>query len=225
MRRASRATRCRRCAATPSPIRSADRASRTSPRTSISPRWPRAATRLRGQPCRHAGQLARSARHRPARRRARRAQPRADRRHRRGAPPAVRRSRDGALVQGHRAAPPRLARHRGVRAMITYRDATPADAAALATLGADSFRETFGHLYDPADLALFLANHMPRPTGRAELSDPGLRGPRRRGRRRAGRLRQDRPAAPAFHPAERRDRAAPILRPRPVAGRRRRRRR
>ena len=43
--------------------------------------------------------------------------------------------------------------------MITYRDATPADAEALAKLGATSFVETFGHLYTPADLALFLDNH------------------------------------------------------------------
>lgn len=43
--------------------------------------------------------------------------------------------------------------------MITYRDATLADAAALAELGAESFRQTFGHLYAPADLALFLDNH------------------------------------------------------------------
>ena len=57
--------------------------------------------------------------------------------------------------------------------MITYRDATPDDAAALATLGADSFRETFGHLYDPADLALFLANHN-AANWLAELSDPAF---------------------------------------------------
>jgi GNAT superfamily N-acetyltransferase len=40
-----------------------------------------------------------------------------------------------------------------------FRDATPEDAPALARLGARSFFETFGHLYDPADLALFLQNH------------------------------------------------------------------
>ena len=57
--------------------------------------------------------------------------------------------------------------------MITYRDATPADAAALATLGADSFRETFGHLYAPADLALFLANHTPA-SWTDELGDPAF---------------------------------------------------
>jgi len=57
--------------------------------------------------------------------------------------------------------------------MITYRDATPADAAALATLGADSFCETFGHLYAPADLALFLENHTAATWG-AELADPAF---------------------------------------------------
>lgn len=41
------------------------------------------------------------------------------------------------------------------------RDARPADAAALAQIGARSFAETFAHLYDPADLQLFLATHNP----------------------------------------------------------------
>lgn len=57
--------------------------------------------------------------------------------------------------------------------MIAYRDATPADAAALAELGAESFIQTFGHLYTPADLALFLDNHT--AAGWAEeLGDPGF---------------------------------------------------
>ena len=43
--------------------------------------------------------------------------------------------------------------------MITYRDGTLADAASMARLGAQTFTETFGHLYAPEDLALFLANH------------------------------------------------------------------
>jgi len=43
--------------------------------------------------------------------------------------------------------------------MIIFRDAVPADAIALAKLGADSFTQTFGHLYKPADLRLFLENH------------------------------------------------------------------
>jgi diamine N-acetyltransferase len=36
------------------------------------------------------------------------------------------------------------------------RRATPADASALATLGAATFTETFGHLYPPEDLQIFL---------------------------------------------------------------------
>ena len=57
--------------------------------------------------------------------------------------------------------------------MITTRDATPADAAALATLGASSFTETFGHLYAPADLALFLEKHS-AASWSAELADPAF---------------------------------------------------
>ena len=57
--------------------------------------------------------------------------------------------------------------------MITYRDAAPADATALAKLGADSFTQTFGHLYTPADLALFLENHT-ETMWAEELSDPAF---------------------------------------------------
>jgi GNAT superfamily N-acetyltransferase len=42
---------------------------------------------------------------------------------------------------------------------IEWRDATAADAAALALLGRATFVDTFGRLYSPEDLALFLANH------------------------------------------------------------------
>ena len=56
--------------------------------------------------------------------------------------------------------------------MIHFRDAEPDDAPALARLGARSFLETFGHLYDPADLALFLQNHAVAEW-RKELADPG----------------------------------------------------
>ncbi|GGB38975.1 N-acetyltransferase [Sphingomonas metalli] len=57
--------------------------------------------------------------------------------------------------------------------MIAFRDAEVADAAALARLGAESFTETFGHLYDPADLAAFLENH--RATSwAAQLGDPAF---------------------------------------------------
>ncbi|MFO6446186.1 N-acetyltransferase family protein [Erythrobacter sp. NE805] len=40
---------------------------------------------------------------------------------------------------------------------MILRPATPADAAPLAKLGADSFVAAFGHLYRPEDLAAFLA--------------------------------------------------------------------
>lgn len=43
--------------------------------------------------------------------------------------------------------------------VITYRDAGPADAAALAVLARRTFTETFGHLYTPENLAAFLAGH------------------------------------------------------------------
>jgi GNAT superfamily N-acetyltransferase len=56
--------------------------------------------------------------------------------------------------------------------MIHFRDAEPDDAPALARLGARSFFETFGHLYDPADLALFLQSHAVAEW-RKELADPG----------------------------------------------------
>ncbi|MFM8498827.1 MAG: N-acetyltransferase family protein [Chakrabartia sp.] len=42
--------------------------------------------------------------------------------------------------------------------MITYRAPRRDEAAALATLGRDTFVETFGHLYRPEDLAAFLTS-------------------------------------------------------------------
>ena len=42
---------------------------------------------------------------------------------------------------------------------VTCRDADAADAASLASLGRRTFTETFGHLYKPEDLAVFLRNH------------------------------------------------------------------
>ncbi|MGN5375717.1 N-acetyltransferase family protein [Sphingomonas hankookensis] len=51
------------------------------------------------------------------------------------------------------------------------REASPADAALLATIGAETFVETFGHLYAPDDLAAFLANHS-SANWAAELADP-----------------------------------------------------
>lgn len=57
---------------------------------------------------------------------------------------------------------------------VTFRVAGPDDAAALAELGAASFSATFGHLYAPADLALFLENHRVE-RWRDELGDPGFK--------------------------------------------------
>jgi ribosomal protein S18 acetylase RimI-like enzyme len=42
---------------------------------------------------------------------------------------------------------------------VHYRDANDSDAGALAALFRDTFTETFQHLYDPSDLAAFLAQH------------------------------------------------------------------
>lgn len=44
---------------------------------------------------------------------------------------------------------------------INYRNAQPADAAALSLLGKRTFTETFGHLYSPENLAAFLQTHDP----------------------------------------------------------------
>lgn len=57
--------------------------------------------------------------------------------------------------------------------MIAYRDATTADAPALARLGAETFTETFGHLYRREDLDLFLDNHR-EEKWRDDLADPSL---------------------------------------------------
>ncbi len=54
---------------------------------------------------------------------------------------------------------------------VTYRDATAADAPLMADLGPRTFTETFGHLYTPENLAVFLTNH-DEAKWRAELSDP-----------------------------------------------------
>ena len=56
---------------------------------------------------------------------------------------------------------------------ITYRDATPEDAALLARLGRTTFTETFGHLYTPENLAAFLLSHN-EPGWRSELADPAF---------------------------------------------------
>lgn len=57
--------------------------------------------------------------------------------------------------------------------MIAFRDGLPADADMICALARRTFSETFGHLYDPSDLAAFLAGHTPEQW-RAELSDPAF---------------------------------------------------
>jgi ribosomal protein S18 acetylase RimI-like enzyme len=57
---------------------------------------------------------------------------------------------------------------------VTYRDATPADAHLLPDLFRTSFTDTFGHLYDPQDLAAFLADFT-EEAWRAELRQPDLK--------------------------------------------------
>lgn len=56
---------------------------------------------------------------------------------------------------------------------VTYRTAGPADALELSELGAETFTDTFGHLYHPADLALFLQTHT-RQAWAKELADPAF---------------------------------------------------
>lgn len=56
---------------------------------------------------------------------------------------------------------------------ITYRTADVADTAALAELGARTFTDTFGHLYQPDDLALFLQNHS-TDNWHKEINDPAF---------------------------------------------------
>ena len=53
---------------------------------------------------------------------------------------------------------------------VTFRDATPADAALMAALGPRTFTETFGHLYTPENLAAFLEGHS-ETNWHKELSD------------------------------------------------------
>mgnify|MGYP002740158875 CR=1 FL=1 len=48
----------------------------------------------------------------------------------------------------------------------------PADAEALSSLSRICFTQTFGHLYDPTDLAVFLDEAYTPDVLRAELADP-----------------------------------------------------
>lgn len=54
----------------------------------------------------------------------------------------------------------------------TIRRATRADAEALSRIGAETFSETFGHLYPPQDLATFLETAYAVETSRRDLADP-----------------------------------------------------
>ena len=57
--------------------------------------------------------------------------------------------------------------------IVTYRNASFADAETMSALGTQTFVETFGHLYSPANLQLFLANHSPANWAK-ELADPAF---------------------------------------------------
>ena len=54
---------------------------------------------------------------------------------------------------------------------VSYRDGTDADAPAVDALFRQGFTDTFGHLYDPADLAAFFAGFT-QEAWRAELASP-----------------------------------------------------
>lgn len=56
---------------------------------------------------------------------------------------------------------------------MIYRNATREDAAELAALARRTFAETFGDLYDPADLAAFLTGHS-EAAWAGELAEPGV---------------------------------------------------
>lgn len=57
-------------------------------------------------------------------------------------------------------------------AELSIRKAQPADAAALAEIGARTFIETFGHLYPEADLTAYLAEAYDVADARAGLENP-----------------------------------------------------
>ncbi|MCJ2180420.1 GNAT family N-acetyltransferase [Novosphingobium album (ex Hu et al. 2023)] len=58
---------------------------------------------------------------------------------------------------------------------MNLRNATPADAAALAELGTRSFVVKFGHLYRPEDLETFLAGSHTEAKAAKEIADPQMR--------------------------------------------------
>ena len=56
---------------------------------------------------------------------------------------------------------------------VDYRIAKVEDAATLAEFGARTFIHTFGHLYQPSDLEIFLQNHSPE-NWEKDLTDPAF---------------------------------------------------
>lgn len=56
--------------------------------------------------------------------------------------------------------------------MTTLVPATAADAEPLSRFAAEAFTATFGHIYDPADLALFLSDWNPPDKLRAQIANP-----------------------------------------------------
>lgn len=56
---------------------------------------------------------------------------------------------------------------------VSYRNATVRDADSLSALGAATFVATFGHLYQPNDLEIFLQNHSSDVWAK-ELADPAF---------------------------------------------------
>lgn len=57
---------------------------------------------------------------------------------------------------------------------LTFRDARASDAADLAEIGADTFAETFGDLYPPADLKRYLEETYPVEKMSEDLADPNV---------------------------------------------------
>ncbi|MBS0386264.1 MAG: GNAT family N-acetyltransferase [Proteobacteria bacterium] len=58
---------------------------------------------------------------------------------------------------------------------MTYRDARPDDAKALADFCARTFVDTFGRLYPPQDLSAFLSAKYGEAIQRKEIADPSVR--------------------------------------------------
>ncbi len=56
--------------------------------------------------------------------------------------------------------------------MTSIKTAGPDDVGELTLFAADSYTRTFGHLYDPADLSLFLAGWNPPERLHTQLADP-----------------------------------------------------